>query len=313
MSPIKKRSKEIDAIRGIAIILVVIGHVIQYQNPASYENTLLFRIIYSFHMPLFFFVSGIVASYGHNVELNLKLLLKRTRALMYPWIVWTIFIFVLFYIRNSVAFAFTKAIGFYWFLPVLYICYCTSFLFCSAHKEGLRLDVTVLLIAIIWFLMFLANGFWISSVRFHGFFFATGFVFATYTGSISRISAKRLLLPVFLVISLILWYLAFNLTSSGNGLPNYWNFLIRILSALSGIVFVWGVVSILPEKIKYLLASLGVYSLQIYLVHLLFVQLIVFSPSQYSIALWSTILLSVPVLIGLILNRMGYSKYIFGR
>lgn len=46
-----QRNQRIDVIRGMAIMLVVLGH--------SGVSEPLFQWIYSFHMPLFFFVSGI--------------------------------------------------------------------------------------------------------------------------------------------------------------------------------------------------------------------------------------------------------------
>ncbi len=45
------RIEEVDIMRGIGIILVVIGHM--------GINSAIFRFIYAFHMPLFFFISGI--------------------------------------------------------------------------------------------------------------------------------------------------------------------------------------------------------------------------------------------------------------
>lgn len=47
-----KRIEAIDIAKGIGIFFVVIGHFI---NMSSYPG----RVIYSFHMPLFFFLSGI--------------------------------------------------------------------------------------------------------------------------------------------------------------------------------------------------------------------------------------------------------------
>ena len=50
----------IDNLRACLIFLVVIGHVIQFSHP-HYGDTLLFQYIYSFHMPLFVFISGFVS------------------------------------------------------------------------------------------------------------------------------------------------------------------------------------------------------------------------------------------------------------
>ena len=60
----KQRNLYIDLVKGILIILVVLGHAIQFGNGKSYfdggyyfDNPL-FKIIYSFHMPLFMLISG---------------------------------------------------------------------------------------------------------------------------------------------------------------------------------------------------------------------------------------------------------------
>lgn len=47
----------VDCLKGFAIFLVVLGHVVQNYH---LEDSWIFRIIYSFHMPLFMFMSGYV-------------------------------------------------------------------------------------------------------------------------------------------------------------------------------------------------------------------------------------------------------------
>ena len=53
------RFEFVDALRGFAIVFVVIGHTLQYGAADPDENAL-FRLIYAFHMPLFMFISGFV-------------------------------------------------------------------------------------------------------------------------------------------------------------------------------------------------------------------------------------------------------------
>lgn len=55
---INKRDVSIDALKGFAAILVVLGHVTQFCFNSTYETNFLFKIPYSFHMMLFFFISG---------------------------------------------------------------------------------------------------------------------------------------------------------------------------------------------------------------------------------------------------------------
>jgi fucose 4-O-acetylase-like acetyltransferase len=52
-----KRNVTIDVMKGMGILLVVLGHAIQ-KNISDYQLDPLFNIIYSFHMPMFFAVSG---------------------------------------------------------------------------------------------------------------------------------------------------------------------------------------------------------------------------------------------------------------
>ena len=66
----KERLNYIDAIKGFAILLVVMGHVIAWQfgsfsdAQALGKPILLWNCIYAFHMPLFIFVSGLLFGYS---------------------------------------------------------------------------------------------------------------------------------------------------------------------------------------------------------------------------------------------------------
>lgn len=59
----KQRLYYLDALKGILIILVILGHSIQYKM-MDYQHDVLFRVIYSFHMPLFFLISGFLTYKG---------------------------------------------------------------------------------------------------------------------------------------------------------------------------------------------------------------------------------------------------------
>jgi fucose 4-O-acetylase-like acetyltransferase len=53
------RNRTLDIMKGIGILLVVFGHAIGRQLPNFSDNPV-YRVIYTFHMPLFFFISGYV-------------------------------------------------------------------------------------------------------------------------------------------------------------------------------------------------------------------------------------------------------------
>lgn len=52
----------IDRLKGLTIFLVVMGHV--YGMAFSQSNDIFYKFIYSFHMPLFMFLSSLVACSG---------------------------------------------------------------------------------------------------------------------------------------------------------------------------------------------------------------------------------------------------------
>lgn len=86
----KKRDYNIDMVKAIAVILVVLGHIIQYicVRDGYWENHV-FRYIYSFHMPLFMFISGYL-SFRPDKELDFEWLKQRAIRLMIPFLVWIV-------------------------------------------------------------------------------------------------------------------------------------------------------------------------------------------------------------------------------
>ena len=83
----KKRVLWIDVARGIAILLVVLGHCIgNLFNPGN-------RFILAFHMPLFFFLSGMCIS--ESVISAKNYLVKKVKTLLVPQAVLGILNFIL--------------------------------------------------------------------------------------------------------------------------------------------------------------------------------------------------------------------------
>lgn len=75
----KKRINWIDAARGIAILFVVLGHCI-----GSLEDSMN-RVILAFHMPLFFFLSGLCAKYKKDNKI--KQICNKAKVLLIPQII----------------------------------------------------------------------------------------------------------------------------------------------------------------------------------------------------------------------------------
>lgn len=88
-----QRLEYVDIMRGIAITLVVVGHIIQFNGIPM--NNSVFEFIYSFHMPLFFAISGYVIQKVTKIESWRQygvFLKKKIIAIAVPFLVWTLFI-----------------------------------------------------------------------------------------------------------------------------------------------------------------------------------------------------------------------------
>lgn len=123
----------IDVLKGVAAFMVVLGHIVTYD--AAFEG--LYNFIYSFHMPLFTFLSGCTTelSYRNKTGTNAVYLKKRFLNIMVPYFAWA------FLLPVVAAGAFTEVNWYsvmmrtfvtnrmFWFLPTLYgliavyICY----------------------------------------------------------------------------------------------------------------------------------------------------------------------------------------------
>ncbi len=96
----KKRIDFIDVAKGIAIILVVIGHL---PRDIMRENNILINFIYQwiyiFHMPLFFFLSGYLTKKYINKNKS-KYITNKVKKMLIPWIFYNIIIYLIMYIAD---------------------------------------------------------------------------------------------------------------------------------------------------------------------------------------------------------------------
>lgn len=82
-----KRIEYIDIAKGIGILLVVMGH-----NDFALVSPFFYKLIYSFHMPLFFFVSGMLFK---NEIPFIEILKRRYQTILKPYIVTLLLIFIM--------------------------------------------------------------------------------------------------------------------------------------------------------------------------------------------------------------------------
>lgn len=87
----ENRNQFVDIMRGIAMLLVVLGHTMTGCTVDS-QKSFLFNIIWSLQMPLFILISGFVTKYSRPISDGKglwKYVKRRTVAYMLPWAVWS--------------------------------------------------------------------------------------------------------------------------------------------------------------------------------------------------------------------------------
>lgn len=141
----KPRLESLDATKGLAIILVVLGHLVARQSPSGCEWYEPVRaVIYSFHMPLFIFLCGIIQSYTQSPIQSLGdyvgFLKKKTSRLAPAWVLFATIIFAGKYLASFVTTVDNGVTGlsdyftvfikpkasfsaYLWFIYVLYVYY----------------------------------------------------------------------------------------------------------------------------------------------------------------------------------------------
>lgn len=110
------RNFKIDNIRFILIYLVVLGHFLELVPGKTASD--IYKIIYSFHMPAFLFITGFFAYFNRK---------KIILTLIYPYIVFQILyqLFDTFVLSNSPQFSVTFGQPYWllWYLLVTIFCY----------------------------------------------------------------------------------------------------------------------------------------------------------------------------------------------
>lgn len=82
----RQRLLYIDNLKGFLILLVVLGHCIQCTD-ADFDHNIVFRYIYSFHMPMFMAVSGFVS---YKPQMKWKMVERRFVQLIVPFVAWAV-------------------------------------------------------------------------------------------------------------------------------------------------------------------------------------------------------------------------------
>jgi len=78
------RNKTIDMLKGIGIFLVVLGH-------ATFVDNRIIKYVFSFHMPLFFIISGLLMGLKNESDITFKAFItKKLRSMVVPYLCFSV-------------------------------------------------------------------------------------------------------------------------------------------------------------------------------------------------------------------------------
>ena len=276
------RDQSLDALRGLAIILVVLGHAIldagavlrggpgmvnmgPFCIPLSTASNVPLSLLYTFHMPLFAFISGLVMWPPRRASLAAGIT-SRVRGLLIPYMAW----FLVLYMANwspHPAGGFAPALldavlgrGGLWYLYALFVCATAAL--CLARAPGSRFTLPVSALAAVlcstgWMFV-VPNVFYLSNVLWIYPFVVLGYMVAPLGSYV--LEHRWHVVAVGLTIFLPLFYLRYPVHMPSLQLINRLTATTGTSGAISARVL-GSVLPVLAAMLPYACASAGVLAL----------------------------------------------------
>lgn len=273
-----------DCLKGILMVLVIIGHVIWFVYSDDHDSNHIYNLIYSFHMPCFMAISGWLAfRSGKEYGGGISLYIRRFKQLMIPYLCWS-FIQALLLKGNLFKIVYDPN-GYFWFLWTLFWIYV---IFVKIRSVASRLNLNeecfsivscLALMLIMVILDFRLFGFQFISYYFLFYYF--GFVFHKY--NFQLFFSKFLIVIMVALWAILGWF--WSMHSLPEWMPKFpfipisvTQYAYRGFTAIIAIVILLNISPIYlnsNSKLNNYLGKLGKISLGLYIVHLLLVKLLV--------------------------------------
>ena len=198
----QKRLDIIDVMQGIAMLWVIVGHHLFDFMPPVYGH--IHYYIYSFHMPLFIFISGFLIAYSYKGISYRQYVYRRFHKFFVPYVIVGIIITLLAATKGGIASIGENLVNlmvspkqseatFLWYIYLLFVLY-AIFPFCEKGRKKLGISFEVLLLLIgICFYLFPIGTTILCLDYFSGYFlfYAIGVVAAWHFGFIKRHLSDR--------------------------------------------------------------------------------------------------------------------------
>lgn len=153
MAEFKNRDEFLDIAKGILILLVIIGHILPgtlQENPARY-------LIYSFHMPAFFFMNGYLLKVDSIKTSTLpEIAIKYVKRVAVPWLLAVQIYYIITHIGSysiySYAVAYVKPYYHLWYVIGFLFCIVTATVIIKADTKNYTRDLIIvgIIIALIY-------------------------------------------------------------------------------------------------------------------------------------------------------------------
>ena len=234
-----KRLLWVDALKGFGIFCVTFAHL----NPNIYLET----HIYSFHMCLFFFLSGYF--YDNNKPLG-EFIKKRAKTVFVPFLVWDLLASLVSYFSGEnikeIVLDFFIFVGdlcwnaTIWFLFVLFLSECIFACLLKINNSIYTVFFIMICCLVLWIKYgHIKTHFLINLLPLSIFFYAFGFIFKQLFQKIDKINKLQLIsnicIPIFGVISF--WVGAKLNTRISYTSAYFGNIYLCIIAAIAGVLF----------------------------------------------------------------------------
>jgi fucose 4-O-acetylase-like acetyltransferase len=287
----------LDALRGLAIFLVVFGHAVQDNLPDP-DSSLIFRLIYSFHIPLFIAISGYLA-WKHINNKDISYLKKKCVTLVVPFLSWYCAGYAIRGIASWISTGtFSDTPGFFeyllslvirpdaglWFLWILFLCFVVLFIALKCEKQlgDYAIAGAIFLLFSLYFLP--VQNYHLGLLQWYFPFFSLAYLAAKYQDTVQPWEGPATILAVLAFpVLMLFWHFSappsglpellayFSLPTTGF-LPLVITWAFKYLTAFSGIMIAIALIRMfrpLPP-ITALLSWLGKYTMDIYVSFLVF-------------------------------------------
>ena len=296
----RRRNLSIDAVKGAAILLVMFGHVFVHNHM---EDPYVYDFIKAVQMPLFIIISGYLCGRGRkifDVKTYGKVMGKRAISYMVPFFVW-LTVMHLDNLVEAYKTIFVQLDYGLWFLGVLFI---LTFMVYTAQLAGgiFRAKNELLSEIVFWVvygglslilvLQILTGNSFLSPYLtiIYVPFYMLGYVAGNYgkrslcwgTKESGKLDCKNNRFVQIMAILAMAEFLYLVVTRNLNSMETKLDTLIQMVASVLGCAgIIYGVCQLKDGKLKNIFAKIGGYTLELYVIHYHFANMLNFNDRQY--------------------------------